>query len=196
MKKHSFRIVLDESPDTMRKLCLSAKFPHQEIKVNYGILCSDIDLNKQHGLKCTKGNYEGFVKITKESLSELTLWKENLPNMYQKINHEPPAATLYNDASNLGWGSHMRDQRTGGNRSFNEVKYHINIKEMVAVKFALKSFVKEFPNVSIKIFVDNTTVILVLKNMGTSHNFHLNRICKQIWEWCKDRLHIFKLSGC
>ena len=23
--------------------------------------------------------------------------------------------------------------------------------------------------------------------MGTSHNFHLNSICKQIWEWCKDR---------
>ena len=81
----------------------------------------------------------------------------------------------------------MRDQNTGGNWSVNEVTYHINIKEMLAVKFALKSFVKEFSNVSIKIFIDNTTVISVLKNMGTSHNFHLNSICKQIWEWCKDR---------
>ena len=111
----------------------------------------------------------------------------------------------------------MRDQNTGGNWSVNEVTYHINIKEMLAVKFALKSFVKEFSNVSIKIFIDNTTVISVLKNMGTSHNFHLNSICKQIWEWCKDRniwlfpfylntkkiwqinlqgLHTFRLSGC
>ena len=84
-------------------------------------------------------------------------------------------------------GAYMTDQNTGGKWSVNEVTYHINIKEMVAVKFALKSFVKEFSNVSIKIFIDNTTVISVLKNMGTSHNFHLNSICKQIWEWCKDR---------
>ena len=41
-----------------------------------------IELSKQHGLKHAKGNYEGYVKITKESLSELTWWKENLPNMY------------------------------------------------------------------------------------------------------------------
>ena len=82
----------------------------------------------------------------------------------------------------------MRNQSTGGNWSFNnEVKYYINAKELLAVKFALKSFVKEFSNVSIKIFIDNTTVISVLKNMGISHNFHLNSICKQIWKWYKDR---------
>ena len=57
---------------------------------------------------------------------------------------------------------------------------------MLAVKFPLKSFVKEFSNVSIKIFIDNTTVISFLKNMET-YSFHLNSICKQIWEWCKDR---------
>ena len=81
----------------------------------------------------------------------------------------------------------MRDQNTGGNWLVNEVTYHISIKEMLAVKFSLKSFVKEFSNVSIKIFIDNTAVISVLKHMGTSHNFHLNSICKQIWKWCKDR---------
>ena len=33
----SFRIASGESPETMRKLCLSKKFPHQEIRWNYGI---------------------------------------------------------------------------------------------------------------------------------------------------------------
>ena len=51
---------------------------------------------------------------------------------------------------------------------------------MLAVKFPLKSFVKEFSNVSIKIFIDDTTVISFLKNMGTFYSFHLNSICKQI----------------
>ena len=43
----------------------------------------------------------------------------------------------------------MRHQNTGGNWSVHEVTYHINIKEMLAVKFALKSFAKEFSIVSI-----------------------------------------------
>ena len=69
-----------------------------------------IELNKQHELKYAKGNYEGYVNITKESLSELTCWKENLPNMYQKINHEPPTVTLYSDASSLGWGGGLYER--------------------------------------------------------------------------------------
>ena len=40
MERHSFRMLLGESPETMRKLCLSTKFPHQEIRWNYGILRS------------------------------------------------------------------------------------------------------------------------------------------------------------
>ena len=40
MERHSFRIVSGDSPETMRKLCLSTKFPHQEIRWNYGILRS------------------------------------------------------------------------------------------------------------------------------------------------------------
>ena len=31
----------------------------------------------------------------------------------------------------------MRDQNAGGNWSANEVRYHINIKEMLSGKFAL-----------------------------------------------------------
>ena len=67
----------------------------------YGALYyQHIELNKQHRLKHTKRNYEGYAKITKEALSGLTWWKENLPNMYQKINHELPIVTLYSDLSN------------------------------------------------------------------------------------------------
>ena len=36
-ERHSFRIISDDSPETIRKLCLSAKFPHQEIRWDYGI---------------------------------------------------------------------------------------------------------------------------------------------------------------
>ena len=50
--------------------------------------------------------------------------------------------TLQSDASNVGWGAHMRNQNDVGNWSVNDAKYHINIKEMLAVKLALKRFLK------------------------------------------------------
>ena len=42
VERHSFRIVSAESPKTMGKLCLSTKFPHQEIrwKLRYFLQCS------------------------------------------------------------------------------------------------------------------------------------------------------------
>ena len=40
VERHSFRIFSGESLETMRKLCLSTKFPHQEIRRNNDILCS------------------------------------------------------------------------------------------------------------------------------------------------------------
>ena len=42
VERHSFRIVSGDSPEAVRKLCLSTNFPHQEIRRNCGILCSVI----------------------------------------------------------------------------------------------------------------------------------------------------------
>ena len=39
-ERHSFRRVLGASPETLRKLCLSSKFWHLEIRWNFGILRS------------------------------------------------------------------------------------------------------------------------------------------------------------
>ena len=38
---HSLPRVKDESAETQRKLCVYTKFPHQEIRRNYNILCSE-----------------------------------------------------------------------------------------------------------------------------------------------------------
>ena len=41
---------------------------------------------------------------------------------------------------------------------------------MLAVYFSLKCFAKDFSNLTLKIHIDNTAVVSVLKSMGTSHN--------------------------
>ena len=47
VERQSFRIVLGDSLKEMRKLCLSAKLLHQEIRWNYGILRSFNEFDSQ-----------------------------------------------------------------------------------------------------------------------------------------------------
>ena len=47
LDRHSFRRVSGDSPETVQKLYLSTKFPHQEIRWNYGVLHSSGALNVQ-----------------------------------------------------------------------------------------------------------------------------------------------------
>ena len=44
METHSFRIVSGDLPETLRKLCVSAKFPYQEIRKKIGILLSEYSI--------------------------------------------------------------------------------------------------------------------------------------------------------
>ena len=48
VERYSFRIDLGKSPETMRKLCLSTKFPHQKIRCSYGILRSASYADLEH----------------------------------------------------------------------------------------------------------------------------------------------------
>ena len=47
VERNSFHIVSGDSLEAMRKLFLSTKFPHQEIKWNYVFFCSAIELSEE-----------------------------------------------------------------------------------------------------------------------------------------------------
>ena len=36
----------------------------------------------------------------------------------------------------------------------------------------------------ISLKIDNTTAFPVINHMGTSHSGHLNKLRKEIWDWC------------
>ena len=61
---------------------------------------------------------------------------------------------------------------------------------MLPVYFSLKCFAKNLSNLIIKIHIDDTAVVSILKNMGTSNNELLNKKCKRIWESCKSIEHL------
>ena len=69
--KDSFFIVSGGSPETMRKLCLSTKFPHQEIEWNYWILRSGRSVRSKKKVvsaPCKKDNFLGLSLVQRPSI--------------------------------------------------------------------------------------------------------------------------------
>ena len=107
--------------------------------------------------------------------------------MFNVINHKNPSVYIYSDASNHAWGSYMCNKETGGHWDESEIDCHISIKEILAVKFSLKSFVSNLKSISVKIYIDNTTIVAAIRHMGSSHSDIINKYTKDMWEWCIER---------
>ena len=81
MESHNFRKVSGESPETLRKLCASTKFSHQEIRQIFGILRSAVHLYQftlpHKVLLLHKSSFKKeFCKVV--SLFFHTLWIPNI----------------------------------------------------------------------------------------------------------------------
>ena len=76
------------------------------------------------------------------------------------------ALQLFTDASNEGWGSHLRDCTTNGLWSQPENKLHINFLELKAVLLALKEFEPLCWGQTILVAMDNTIVVSYIKKEG------------------------------
>ena len=70
---------------------------------------------------------------------------------------------------------------------------------MLAVFFALKSVRTLTHGKHVKVMVDNTTTESTINHMGTSHSPKLNKLTKDIWDWCIEQhiwLTMARIPGC
>ena len=87
------------------------------------------------------------------------------------------------------WDSNL----TGGCWSKTESQDHINILELRAAFFALKSFLASQTNRVICLKMNNTTAVSYLNNMGGTHCPQLLHLALEIWGWCEKR-NLFLLA--
>ena len=105
---------------------------------------------------------------------------------YLPIKPTPPDIdyVIYTDASETGWGAH--DGINGiieGRWSDDEIHYHINVLELLAIELALKAFLKDSNKKHVKIFSDNTTAVTYINKKGGIKSLSCNEIAKRIWEF-------------
>ena len=90
--------------------------------------------------------------------------------------HPPdPYVFLYTDASQRGWGAHLEPMSLSfhGHRSEDQSQLHINILEIMAIRFALIRALKYIHHSCVIMSTNNTTVVSYINKQGGTHSPNL-----------------------
>ena len=167
---------------------LLGKFTSSFSAVKYGrLFYRGLECCKIEALKCNKGKFDKPMKLNQEAFNDIVWWKDNIRQSYNQISRENPSGNLTTDASSFGWGAVYKGNKTGGLFSNEEKQLHINIKELKAIMFGLKTFCSELYDTHLKISTDNSTAVFTINNMGSCKSCECNAIVKEIWLWAKDK---------
>ena len=156
----------------------------------------NIEQQKIEALKISKGNFDINIKqLSSASLSEIKWWHNHI--MHAKLSIKPTPDidyVIYTDASESGWGAHDDINSIRGRWSDDEIHYHINILELLAIELALKAFLKDSNKKHVRIFSDSTTAVTYINRQGGIKSLSCNEIAKRYGSFVFIIIHIFQQS--
>ena len=133
--------------------------------------------------------YNQTVTLDVEARQDLQWWVDHLATWNGRpVTATAPDLTLQTDASNEGWGVQCGETRTGGRWLPKERQMHINAKELQAAFLAVKCVARSLSRATICLKLDNRTAVAYINRRGgTAPSRDLQRIARQLWEWCMVR---------
>ena len=148
-----------------------------------------LEQDKITALKLNKGSYDAHMRVSNEGMDDINWWLENVDYVYKTIWQDVPDMEIFSDASLKGWGAKLTNTgiSIGGRWTPEEARQHINVLEMQAGFFALKSFCKDLRDTRVLLRMDNQTAVCYVKNMGGVKSPQCNSMAKKIWEWCESK---------
>ena len=139
----------------------------------------------------SSGSYESMITLSKEARMELEWWIDNITLLNgNPIRLNPPDLVMSTDAAkgkSGGWGAECQGLPTRGTWKEDERHLSINMLELLAAKYGLKSFLKNTEDKSIHLKIDNTTALSYLAKMGGTHSIPMMEVTKDIWSFLRER---------
>lgn len=158
--------------------------------VQYGLLYTkSFERAKYLALKRFANNFSAIMKLPSSLNEDFRWWLTILSNPHQKncIRTSNYSLEIFSDASLTGWGAACFTNSTHGWWSEEERLLHINILELKAAFYALKSFAATCRDCNILLRLDNTTALSYINRFGSVRFPLLSSIAKDIWQWCEER---------
>ncbi|KAL7306805.1 hypothetical protein TKK_0001165 [Trichogramma kaykai] len=154
--------------------------------VKYGYCYTkNCEREKFLALRFNDSDYNKSMTLPASINEDLRWW--NTVNLHKgnPIKNAVYELEIYSDASLTGWGAVCNGEKAHGHWSTLERELHINQLELIAAFFGLRAFAKDCKNC--QILLHNTTAISYINRMGRVQFIHLNRVAREIWQWCERR---------
>ncbi len=131
-----------------------------------------------------RDNPQKLVPLSPEVMDEIYWWMDER-NLRRgvKLFHPGPQLTLFTDASLEGWGGHLGEKQCSGVWPPSQQQKHINFLEMKAVQLAMREFVDDLTGKVVVVMTDNTTVLGLVKNEGSTHSPQLSDLAREVLTW-------------
>ena len=146
-----------------------------------------LECEKIFALRNNLGKFDAPIYLGSAARNDILWWSDNVMDIYDTIGKPNPTFVITTDASKTGWGASFEGVRTGGLFTAEETDLHINVLELMAVLFGLRSLCNDITGDHCKILSDNTTAVFTINNMGTCKSYECNNLVKEIWEWARCR---------
>ena len=133
-------------------------------------------------------NFSKKLILSSEAKSEIQWWIVNVRLWNGHPVHLPsPSLIITTDAAKKGgWGVSCNKHKIQGRWTQEEASLHINILELKAVLFALKSLAKvyQMTNAHVRFKIDNTPAQAYINNQGGTKSVGLCNQAQELWKWC------------
>ena len=163
--------------------------------VKYGwVYTKRLERFKISELQKNQENYNAKFVMPEFIILELQWWLRNLPSAFCKFKLPDFYKTIFTDASDIGWGATDGEQNIFGVWDRSQLNYHINFKELLAVKIALENLTLDCFNCHILLRIDNTTAISYINKMGGVRIKAYCNVARDIWKLAEEKQIILSAS--
>ena len=131
-------------------------------------------------------NFSKKLILSSEAKSEIQWWMVNVRLWNGRPVHLPsPSLVITTDAAKKGgWGASCNKHKIQGRWTQEEASLHINILELKAALFALKSFAKvyQMTNAHVRFKIDNTPAQAYINHQGGTKSVGLCNQAQELWK--------------
>jgi hypothetical protein len=160
----------------------------------YGMLYTrQLEHEKGLALLNSGGSYSSKMIISEEGRKDLTWWISNVKSEFQHLHSRSHDVMLTSDASLKGWGAERDGNTANGPWPLDQAQSHINVLELWAVYYGLRSLVRE-RNVVVLCRVDSQNAMAYINKLGGCRSVEQHKITKTLFEWCQERNIILRSS--
>ena len=139
------------------------------------------------------GSWNQKVTISSKSKMDLLWWKNHMDKHNGRtFQHMQPTRTITTDASSVGWGASCHGNTAQGPWTSEQLKLHINARELLAADYGLRALIRRRSCVALQ--MDNTTAITYINKMGGTKSEEMTNLATELWDWCNHNQITLMLS--